>query len=183
MGYTLTLITILIMTNLMLYFYGVDIPISSWISCSGNTTACLGGQSVGASGTSVNPYGAGQGGMGSPNLINQLILVIVAAITITSAAAVISGVVSNSFTSMFLIPLGMFLAIFATLIMTPMGSIFGAAQDSSSMYVYNMRPDVVMFAQSNLTMTIPMEVHLIMILFFGVLTVAAIMSFVAGRDF
>ena len=184
MGYLMTLMVILIMTNIMLYIYGVDMPIAEWMNCSGNSSAnndCWGAQTIGT-GTSTGPTGNAAGGLGSVNLIYQLILVIVAAVLGTVVVNIIAGAVSTNFTVSFTIPMAMFLAILATLIISPMGTLIVSSPDpTTGLYCYNMRADSMSFGDFRPACLYP-EVHILMILFFGLLTIGAFLSFVAGRD-
>ena len=183
MGYMMLLTVSLIMLNVVLYIYGVDLPLSTWIECSGNTTECWGGQNVGTSTQSWEPTGTASGGLGSAELIKQLIYIIAGAIGLAVAISIGTGLLSTNYTSNFTIPLTMFMVIFITLIITPMGSvILGSADTTTGLYCYAMRSDAQSFGLSG-DACLPWEAHLLMVIFFGLLTVGAFMSFVAGRDY
>ena len=184
-GYAMTLMMILILTNVMLFIYGIDIPIADWMdSSSGNNT--FGGQVVGT-GTTTQPIGSMEGGLGSSDLIWKIIGVLVIAVTGGLVAGLVPALAGSNYSVNFTIPLAMFMAL-AIMMFTPMGTIIGTWTADESLYCYPMRDGVTMFNQANtgsvtLMACVPTEVHLLMAVFFGLMAIISFMSFVSGRDY
>lgn len=174
MGYATTLIVILIMTNIMLYFYGVDIGLSSIMS--------LGAQEYNEGDNPGEPTGSTSGGLGSANLLWTIVLIIGAAVVAGSITGISPSLYGSDTKMSFTIPLAMFMAL-GLFIVTPMGNIIGSVDAGNGMYCYAMRSDAVMFNMQANSACLPFELHILLIVFLGMLTIAALMTFVSGRDF
>ena len=186
-GYAMTLMMILIFTNIMLFIYGINIPIADWMAGTGNNT--FGAQVVGT-GTTTQPIGSTEGGLGSTDLTWKIIGVLVIAVTGGLIAGLVPALAGSNYSVNFTIPLAMFMAL-ALMLITPMGTIIGSWTAEGSMHCYDLRDGVTMFNQSNadlnpgekLQSCVPTEVHLIMAAFFGLMAIISFMSFVSGRDY
>lgn len=181
-SFGLALLMILLITNIMLYIYGIDIELMDLLV---NNT---GAQTAGP-GTSLQPTGEITGNIVSPVGINRLISYLTVVIGGIVVAGIVSTIYGGSQWLNWAIPLAMMVMLLMTFL-TPMGTIILSPVNvtAGGITCYPMRQDIVMFnitanrteLSSGLTSCMPWQAHIILVLFFALMILAAFLSFVRG---
>jgi len=172
-SYGITLIVILLIVNLFLYIYGVEIPLTNWLN--------VGVTTQGSSTTPYTPTGTPAGGFSSKEsielMINQMVVVVVGVTAFGLATAVFFGTQWLNWG----IPIALII-MFAVTFITPMGSIFGSYMNEEGQHCYTMRSGVVRFGQQVSDECVPWEIHVMLTIFFGVMILATFMTFIRGVE-
>lgn len=177
-GYGLTLIVILLVTNLMLYIYGIDLTFNTWIGVGGT-------ERVNA--TEYIPGGEVKGDIQSTSGINEILITLAFVVGVAIASGVVANILTGQQILHWTIPLALIFT-FVTFFLSPMGNIIGTEGTPENMYCYKIRNDVVRFGMGGNNPTpinmpcLPTEIHLLLIIFFGLLVIATFMSFMGGRE-
>jgi hypothetical protein len=171
-SYGITLMVILLTTNLMLYIYGVDVAITDWLGVGVQTSG---------TGTSYQPLGGQVGNFTSTSGMNKMILQLSTVIVGVTILGITTTVFFGTQWINWGIPLAMIMMLLITFI-SPMGQILLPDVTLEGMACYKMRAGIMRFGQTINTECLPWEVHVILAIFFGVMILATFMSFIRGTE-
>lgn len=173
-GYGMVLIVSLLMINFMLYVYGVDIPVATWLGV---------GVTPSGTGTVYQPNSTtGRGDFSSPiglqNMVTYIAVVIAGVATLGIVATILYGTTWLNWGIPLAMAMMMLLVVF-----TPMGNIWGAVpEEGGACFHYHMRAGIVRFGTPLTDECVPWEAHVMIAIFFGALTLVTFMSFVRGYE-
>jgi len=167
-SYGITLAVILLVINWVLWMWGVDIPLNTWLN--------VGSQQRG--GTAL-PIGEQTGGLGSVNLMNQMIWTLGLSIVAGLAVGVLPSVFFGTQMVNWTVPVAMAYS-FLIFFLTPMGNIMGTV--SLDPNTCNPIGTTQLFGGQTLDLCIPAPIHLLLAMFLGILMIATFMSFIRGSE-
>jgi len=167
-SYGVTLIVILLIINFGLWMWGVDVPANTWLN--------IGAQEKGGG---TLPIGGQAGGLGSPNLMSQLLTTLGWSIVVGVTVGIVPSIFFGSQFINWVIPSVMIFT-FLVFFITPMGNILGTVSlDPNSC---NPIGTTQLFGGQTIDLCIPAPIHILLAIILGVLVIATFMSFIRGTE-